>query len=848
MYGTLSRNYLLVKKSRSLITILGITLGVTMIVAVTLTNAAILSRYTTLLEGIAGRSDLQVIPHAGQGFPESFLDEVESVPGVETAVPSVFNAAPVFKGERQVNAAFYGVDPDRDRLIRDHRLEEGRFPAARREAAVTRELAAGLGLKMEDQMRLLSTSGLVEFRVVGVLDTRGTARGALGPFGLLQLADAQQVFGKIHKLDSIDILVSDHADKLEVEQTLKDRLSGRARVGTPLERSRDMQKLLDSIIFALSMAGSIALLAGSFIIYTNVSMGVAERRRDLSILRALGMRRREIMTLVLTEAGLMGLLGSLIGLAWGYGLADTLVRELAGQFLVSYGIQPSRVALNTTAVILGLAVGIITSLVAAGFPARQAIRISPLEAMRPSDLNGVERNGPARGLLGLAMVVAGVTFTAVTWPTDRMFQPLLLRAWGMAAALMLLGAVVGLPTLLSPLNRYLLRPLLVRIFGITGRIAADNLLRQPRRTAATICALLVSLAYMVTMGGMKTSQIATFDRWFEKTVGWDLNVSTSFAGLETQVEMDPALVAELELVPGVRLVSPQKMGRLILGDGDPAFLQAFDHRKLRLYSEYPMEQGRWAPAMDDMVQGGAAMISPAVSLRLGVKPGDLLPLPTPAGEKEFRVVGVFKDVTPYGGTVQIDRQDYVRYWQDQTSSNVAVLVTEKTRVEEIRRAILDRWGERMPLAVRSNREFWAEIRSQYEAAYRLMDVLIWIAVLVSGLAIANTLFASVMERRREFGVLRAVGSRRREVMQVVVGEAFSTGLVGGFLGIACGLVLQVYMVQTNELINGAAVDFMISWSTIATSLLVALILAPLVGMLPARRAARLDVVEALQYE
>jgi putative ABC transport system permease protein len=846
----LARHYLLGKKGRSFMTFAGIALGVTMVVAVLLINSAIVASYQNMLSAAAGRADLQVSATTGFGFGQELLATVQQTAGVEAAAPVVTSGTPVVAGEKQAGATFYGIDVALDQKVREYRLTAGRLPAAAGETAVSTDLAASLGLVEGAAVNLLTTKGLKEFQVVGIFDAQGTVRGALGPFGVITLPAAQEAFGKESKLDVIDVIAAQGEPTGALRDRLAQALDGQVRVGTPVERSKDMQKLLDSVIFMLTMAGSISLFAGTFIIYTNVSMSVAERRRELSILRALGMKRGEVMSLVLTEAGILGFLGALLGLAYGYGLASFMAGQMTDQFLTSYGVQTAPVTLTLSAVGAALAVGIGAALVAAFGPARETVTVSPVEAMRPSESAGMDRHLPGwrRAAGGLALMAVSLGGIWLTWPHREMVSPLVLRLWGLMLVLLLLGVVILLPALLPVMNRALFRPLLTAVFGVTGRLASDNLVRMPRRTAATICSLLVSLAYMVGMGGVQAGQMATFDRWFTSNIGWDMNVSSSFTGIGAQVEMDQAFVNELAHMEGVRLVSPQKMMRVIIGDGEQAFLQVFDHKLLRQYSETLLAEGEWETAVDQMESGGHTIISPAIAARMQVGLGDKLQLPTPQGKLELTVAGIMTDVTPYGGTINIDRQDYLRHWQDTTSTNLAVLVEPGATPEAVKQAILERWGESMHLTIRLNEEFWQELKSAYDGFYGLTDALIAVAVLVSGLAIANTLFASILERKREFGVLRAVGTRRGEVMRVVLGEAFSTGVVGGLIGVVTGLGLQWVMSSSTQFINGATTLFVVDWGSIAAAATVAVVLAPLVGLLPARWASRLNVVEALRDE
>lgn len=850
LYASLARRYLWRRKGRSLITLLGIGLGVTMVVAVMLTNQAIISSYENMLAAAAGRADLQISAAAGNGFPQGLLAEAAAVDGVKAAVPVVSSSAPVLAGDRKGGATFYGIDGAKDQQVRDYRLVAGRLPEAGLEVAISHDLAGGLGLSVDDRLKLLTTRGMQGFTVVGLFDASGTVRGTLGPFGLLPLATAQEAFGREGRLDLIDLVLAPGADADAIRQRLAERLGGGVRVATPMERSEEMKRLLDSLTFVLTLAGSVSIFAGAFIIFTNVSMGVAERRRELSILRAVGMRRVEVVRLVLVEAGVQGLLGSLLGLAWGFGLAMAMAEQMTAQFLAVYHLQVATVTLTPTAIAAGLAVGVSISLAAAFTPAWQTVRVSPVDAMRPDGgtANGAGGRAWIRLLAGIGLLLLGLVTYWLTWPSEGMIPPLTLRLWGVMLALMLLGVVILLPVLLPHINRWILRPLYSALLGVPGRLAGDNLVRHPARTAATVSALMVSLCFMVGLGGVTASQLAAFNSWYSKVIGWDMNVSSSFVGLAAQVEMDPHFVAALAEVEGVRLVSPQKMHGATLSDGAPVFIQAFDHRLLRQYSETPLEEGDWATAADQMEMGGGVIISPAVAHRLGAGVGQTIGLTTPVGVRPFTVRGIMKDVTPYGGTIQLDRGDYLRYWQDPTVTNIALLVEEGVDPVVVKQRVLARWGETMNLTVRLNQEFWSELKSQYDAVYRLLDGLIWISVLVSGLAIANTLFAAILERKREIGVLRAIGTRRSEVMRLVAAEALAIGAIGGALGLLAGFGMAGLMVPSMEIVNGTSTEWTIDWTAVLSALVVALLLAPLVGLLPARWASRLEVVDALRYE
>ena len=846
---TLSLRYLLARKRRTAVTVIAIALGVTLVVAVELTGSALTQRYDKLLAAVAGRADLQVRTSGGQGFPQGLLTEVDSVPGIEDAVPSVSSQSKAVRGPEMADVTIYGVDLAQEPLIRDYRLTAGGFPARHGETAISDELADAVGAGVGDTVRLLGTRGLDAFVVVGVFDARSTVRGSFGPFGVLLLPDAQSLFGKDGKLDTIDLLLTKGAKEAAVRSNVADVLAGRALVADPLERAPTMEQTMQGLISMLTIAGWISLFAGAFIIYTNVSRGVVERRRELAIARAIGLRRAEGLRLVLIEAAVLGGAASGLGLLLGTGIATALVQQLGQQMEGLIPLVPARVAPGPRELVLALGMGAGVSLAAAYLPARATLGIDPVEAMRPGDivLNGGE--GQARWLLaGLALVAVPLAYMGLTWSQTEPISRATVQVWGALSVLVFVGAALLLRALLPVIHKVLIRPGMVRLFGVTGRLAADNLVRQPGRSAATALALMVSLAYMVGMGGFFASIATTNLKWFERTLQWDLSVSTAFVNPDSApVELAPGFADQLDGIPGVTVSSPMKFTPASLSDGRPINLKVFATDRFARLSDPILTQGSWREAQAAMLQGGATMISPNLADDLGLSLGDTLTLPTPSGPQTFRIVGVIQDVTPAGGSVLLDWQDYVRYWDDETVTAV-VLKTEPGQLDEVRQAIADRWGDSMRLVITSNRELSADLKRGMNGMVGMMTALTWVAIAVAGLALANTLFSNLAERQREFGTLRAVGARRSEVTRIVLGEAIATGLIGGVPGIALGLGLYALFINSGNLLRGFPADPMIPWVQIGMAVAVALFLAPLVSLLPARWAARLDVVDALRYE
>jgi putative ABC transport system permease protein len=582
---------------------------------------------------------------------------------------------------------------------------------------------------------------------------------------------------------------------------------------------------LDFISTFLLIFAAIAVVVGTFLIINTFSILVAQRSRELALLRAMGASRRQVTRSVLLEALVVGFIGSTLGLLVGVGLA-TALRALFN----SFGLDTSGTALQftTRTVVVSYVVGIVVTLVAAYLPARRASRIAPVAAMR-DDIALPEASLRRRLAVGMALAALGAALMAVG----------LIGEGGRGASLVGLGvfSVLIAVALMSPL---LGRPVLLalgsvyrRLFGTVGTLATQNALRNPRRTAATASALMIGLALVSTMAVLGASTNKSIAVSVQEEFTTDFLISSpTFTGFSTSIADDAEALPETGEV--IRM-----QGLLVDVDGDDLYATAADPEQVADTYALEVLDGRL-----DVGEGELA-ISRSVAEDRNWTAGDTVALEFPAGDQEAEVVGVYETSQVIGGALlpfstleaaQIPRQDLLVGIDAAEGVESAALGAE-----------LDGLVEDLPsVTVQDQEEFTDAQRAQVNQLLYLIYALLGLAIIIAVLGIINTLALSVIERTREVGLLRAVGLSRRQLRRMVRLEAIAISVLGAVLGVVMGLVFG--FVLQRAVADQGITDLDIPGVSLAVFVVLAAAVGVLAAVLPARRAAKLNVLRAITTE
>lgn len=841
---------------RTSLTIVGIALGIAVLIAVATVNQSILESVAATIDDIAGKADLQMTAGAS-GFDAELLDRVRAVPGVEKAAvvveQTVTNRDPRAKGQRLLllGIDFLNSDDDYFRNYGSSEVDSIKvdglvFLNSTHNLILSRSVADELGYKLHDRIPLQTPHGRDEFEIWGFIKNEGIGRAFGGAIAIMDYGAMQIAFGRGTNIDRIDIAVQPGADVAAVARAVKAAVGPSFTVDRPSRRNDRVANMLASLQNGLTLASVVALIVGIFLIYNTMSISVVQRRRELGTLRALGATRRDVITLLTLEGGLLGFVGSCIGVVIGLGLARLMLDGIERTVNEMFMPVPTTQLHVSRALLFGAAlVGVLATIMAAAFPARQAARSSPIETLRSGALTSLAppsmRVSPRDGLALASLVVAWLLLRV------RPIHGLPLGATGACLALVLSAALLA-PRLVQ-LMHWLARIALRKLGGVEARVANENLTRNIARNSATISALMVGVAMATAFAAFVGSfESSTLD-WVDQTLPADLWITSAsrLAGSGTTLPMTSELSPMLSTLPGVDAVERVRMDDIEYR-GFPVKLVATEVAAAGPRIRMLMLEGTQAEALAKMRTGGV-VVAENFSRRFGVHRGDRIALSVRNGTRVFDVCGVMIDYTSDSGLLMLDRATYVDAWGDARVDTYKLYLHPGANPEVTRHAVNQRFSDRYDLFVLTNREFRDEVVAMLDQAFAVMHLLEAVAIIVSVLGVVNALLASVLDRIRELAVLRAVGMLRGQVARMVVYEGGLIGtiaVIGGVvLGLAIGHVLLGYINVTQ---TGWYLPYRPSWSAVIETALLVAAGSALSGWYPARYAARLVIADALEYE
>jgi putative ABC transport system permease protein len=833
---------------RTVLTTVGIILGVAVFVGMHTANQSVLFAFYKTIDRIAGKAELQITAGEG-GFPEDVLERVQAMPEVKVAVPVIEAAVDTnLKGEG--NLLILAVDMTGDRSLRDYDLDSGDeavvddplvFLAQPDSLIVTREFAERNAIRIGTKVPMRTMEGEKQFTVRGIMKSGGLTQAFGGNLAVMDIYAAQMVFGRGRTFDRVDLALNDGVTLAQGRAAIEQRLGPGFQVEPPSSRGQQIDSVIRVYSFTANINSAFALFIGMFIIYNSFSIAVAQRRREIGILRALGASRGQVRTLFLVESGLAGLVGSVLGLGFGVLLSRGLALYISGLIAGVYGIaeRTTEIATEPRLMFFGLLMGVATSVVAGFIPARNASRVDPIQALQKGRYQ-VLSAGENR-IRRIAALALGTSSAAILAFAGRS-MPLFYTGFAMAVVALLLLSPTGALWLTRAL-----RPVLRRLRPVEGALAADSLIQAPRRTSATVTALMLSLALVVTLGGIAKASYDSIMDWTTTALNPDLFVTASQSLTERNFRFPSSLGDELVKIEGIDEVQRVRSHRTVY-KGRPVMIVAVEARSMGDRARRPPVEG--PPEMYEMAaQGKGVILSDNFARLQDLHYGGSIELATPSGVHTVPIVGLVVDWSDQSGAILMDRASYIRWWGDDTVNVFRIYVKKGVPPSVVRARIIERFAGTQRVFVLTNREVRSWISALTEQWLGLAYAQIAIAVLVAILGIVNTLTVSIIDRRRELGVLQAVGGLRNQIRHTIWMEALTIGVVGLVMGFAVGSVMLHYVLQMSQRdITGMSLPYTFPWAI--AGLLVPLILASafVASLWPAESAVRGSLVEALEYE
>jgi len=810
---------------------MSIALAVALTISIRVSEASIVQAFEGTAKALAGKADLVVT--RGTGIELAAVPKIEQV-GRLRAAPVIQDTTIAMEWNEPM--IVFGIDFARDAKLRGYRMRDSdRIDPALllldpNAVLIPKSFAERHGLRLGSTLRLDTRKGTVPFRIAGILDDTGPAQVMGGRLTVMGVKTAARHFGRGDRCDRIDVAL-EGATAEELRRTLGPEY----RVEPTIKSSPTLEYLISQQRTVLLGITVIAALVGAFIVYNSASLSVVERVKDIGILRALGARRREVVGAFLIEAALLGTVGAVAGIALGSSLARYFISQAVNQMnILVHLVEVKTVVVPIDAVLLGLAVGVLTAIAGALAPALEASRVPPMAAIRAAAYG----RGLGRGFRRNFFLGAGLLGASAAWSLLPGTVPIVV-----ALAQSFFGIALALPQVLL-WSTTLLRWTARRFLPIEGTLAVDTIVKFPARSALTVLAFAASLSMIVAIAGTSHSLKSALNRWFDQVFPFDLTIMRSdlTSGAYSSATFPEEVLAEMEADPrverayGVRAaLHPYRRSTIMLLALD---LKTFAAAQ----SARGIDPGILARAGDR----GVVLSKNFVALHGA---GSNVELETPDGIRSFPVVGVVEDYSWPNGVVLLDRALYRESWKDSTLSYIDLQARPGTDLELLRADLSKRLGVRTRPFVYTTREARTFSLKLVQDWFRLADAQVFLSVIIGSIGVINTLLISVLTRSRQFGLLRAVGATQGQIAKSVVFEATISGIVSGVLGCAIGLFFVRFPLSAMTLrASGYELPFAFPARAVVVALVSGVVIALLASVVPARFARRVNVIEAIGYE
>lgn len=837
---------LLAHKLRLALTTLAIVLGVAFVSGTLIYTDTVRSSFDSVFGQLTDSVDLSVRGVSQLGDAEGgdqFEAERPAVPiAVADRVADVDGVAGV---ERNVEGIAQLVDRDGQPIgagqgppalgfnapvveeLAPTELRDGRYPAAADEVAIDPTTAAGNDLAVGDAVTIAANGPLESYEIVGIFGFSGGVDNlGLASATLFEPDRAFELFSVDGGYASVDVLAADDAGLEELQDRIATAAGEDYEVVTSDQLAAELQGATDTIVGFLSTAllvfAGVSLLVGAFLINNTFAIIVAQRTRELALLRAVGASRRQVLGSVMLEATVVGVLASAIGVGLGV-LVATALQSLLSAFGID--VPSTELVFAARTALVGMAVGVGITLLSAILPATKALRVPPVAAMQAVATTDSRNGGRIRTGFGVLMALAGLTLLGFGLFREAGFQVII-----GGAVCLLLGAAL--------LARYVTRPLLrvigwpVNRLGVRGTLAQENSIRNPQRTASTASALMVGLGLvtfaLIFGASLRQSTTATIDEQFVS----DFQIRPSnFVNFPSDVEQQ---VADL---PGVATTADLRFEQIGV-EGRVGGVASIEPDEVDSAWSLETIEG----SLDDFADGGL-LISDDAAERLGVGAGDRLPVTFAEGGEQQLPIRAVIDGSGLDFDYVVDEDTLLANASEDGLFTLYLTVADGADLEQVRTAIEGVTADYPTLQVQDSEQFKEEIAGQVDQILGLMTALLGLSILIALFGIANTLSLSVFERIRELGLLRAVGATRRQVRSIIRWESVMIAVLGAVFGIVIGTVFGWMTVQA--LADQGFSTFAFPTGQVLVAVLAAALAGMLAAVLPARRAARVDVLRAL---
>lgn len=827
--------------------VLAVALGVAVVLAIDLAGNAAAGSFHSSMEALAGDNDLEIV--ASGGVPESVVGTLSTLPYALRISPRMEDFAEIAESKQTLpligvdfiveGSRFNNSQPSQE--VGESPLREVTEDSLKQlEQPTSIWVSSSLKKNPGDKIELLINDKAFVCTVRGVYPDSNGSESAV----LMDIAGAQRALERFGRVDRILVKLPAGANRQEWQKRLRAVLPVGVEIRPQGTGTDENRKMLAAFRWNLHLLSYIALVVGAFLIFNTISISVVRRRHEIGIVRALGATRADILLAFLGEAACLGIAGALVGLPLARLMAAGAVKLMALTVEMLYvSSRPGSIAITPWSVVLALMIGVSVAVISAISPAREAMQVSPVDAMARGRREYSARVHKGRDLL-IACVLAAAGTAAGQMPAVG-GKPI----FGYASTLLLIAAsAFAIPALVT-FVAMATGKLLGRLVGVAGLLASRSLAASLRRTSVLVAALSTAIAMMVSVGIMVGSFRQTVMTWMDSQLPADLYlrpVGDPAADRHPTISLD--LVEKIAKIEGVSAVDRLRAYEISY-DGLPVTLVSVDLRVLRSYRNSDFFSGRPTKQVLSELRGAnTVIVSEPFTYKHHLKTGDAITLSLGEKRDQFRIADVYFDYASERGYILMDRDTMLRYLPDPTPSNIAVFVAPHVNPADVRKKIVEA-AAGYHILIFSDRDLRTEAIRIFDRTFAITYALEAVAVFVAVMGIAGALLALVIDRRRELGLLRFLGASPEQIRKLILVEAGLLGLLANLAGLVLGYFLSLILVYViNKQSFGWTIRFHWPVAVLLGALSLVYLATVLAGLYPAQVAVRLNPLEVVHED
>jgi putative ABC transport system permease protein len=834
------------RPARSLLTLLSIIIGAGAIVATYIASDSAKLAQRAMVQNVTGNAQLEIQAAGGGSFDIREVLFLKELDGIEVISPSVRRYSTLAtldaqgKPDRKLRVQLLGVDFAEDKKVRNIEHVAGKdpfveAPSDEPEVWCDEGLAKSAGLTVGQEVKLLTKTGNQSAKIAGLLKSNTAASAFQSAVLMAPTRTIQKWTRSTNKLDVVQLMLSDEKRTQEIQTKIAEKLPQGVYVREPPMRSELANESTVAIQRGLLIATIFSLVMAGFIIFNTFQMNVGERRRQLGILRAIGTTRKQVLWMVLREAAILGVLGSILGCFVGYFGADRLNQSTAT--LLGISIPSSSVGFLPIA--LAIACGFLVSLVGASLPAMTAAKASPSEAMKSVSESDSKNLWALWFVIGWIVIALGLL---ILWAST--YQYITVRLGTAGIVMIILGVIFLLPASLPLLTKIAAAPLMAWM-PVEAALARRQVLRHPGRSAMTIGILLVAMAMGLGMAFTILDNIRDVQFWYKRTIVGDFFVRAAMPDMSSghAADMPEGFPEKVAAVDGI--LTSDTMRFVSARAGELSVIAIVRQFNSPTQDYFDLVQGKEDQVMQGIRQGQVVLGS-VLAERAQLNVGDEIELETNEGKVKVPIVGVTNEYLAGGLTLYMQTDQAKRLLSVDGTDAVIVRSdpSKRAQVKESLQKLADSEG----LMVQSFQEMADIIENMISGVVGGLWVVLALGALIAAFGLINTLAMNILEQTREIGMLRVVAMTRQQIRRMILAQALIMAFIGILPGVVLGVGVAAAMNLSTLIVTGHAVRFQWYPGFIAGALLAEVLIVIMAAMFPAERAARLNLAKALQYE